>query len=94
MFKLILGQLKPSKGEIVFKNNQKVVKPDLGKIGYIAQDNTLFPDTIENNITMFDTKLNSSAKREIQDVDLEKDIAKFPAGIDTMVDLDQDNLSG
>lgn len=94
LFKLILGQLKPSKGEIVFKNNQKVVKPDLGKIGYIAQDNTLFPDTIENNITMFDTKLNSSAKREIQDVDLEKDIAKFPAGIDTMVDLDQDNLSG
>lgn len=94
LFKLILGQLKPSKGEITFKNNQKVVEPDLGKIGYIAQDNTLFPDTIENNITMFNSKLNPNVEKEIKDVDLEKDIAKFPAGVNTMVDLDQDNLSG
>ncbi|WP_172993865.1 ATP-binding cassette domain-containing protein, partial [Lactobacillus helveticus] len=46
------------------------------------------------NITMFDPKLNKLAEKAVQWVDLNKDIQKFPAGIKTAVDLDQDNLSG
>jgi len=38
LFKLILGELKPSAGNIIyFDENKQKIKPDLGKIGYIAQ---------------------------------------------------------
>lgn len=42
----------------------------------------------------FDPKLNNLAEKAIQWVDLTKDIQKFPNGIKSKVDIDQDNLSG
>ncbi|MEB3364825.1 ATP-binding cassette domain-containing protein [Lactobacillus sp. R2/2] len=43
LFKLVLGQIKPSSGQITFKNkNGNIVNPDMSKIGYIPQDPVLF----------------------------------------------------
>lgn len=95
LFKAILGQIKPQKGKILFKNSEgKAIKPNLGKIGYIAQDSVLFPDTIKNNITMFNSKLDDQVDRITKDVQLETDLARFPDGTSTVIDLDSDNLSG
>ena len=95
LFKLILGQLKPNSGAVIFKDSAgKEINPDLSKIGYIAQDSTLFPDTIKNNITMFDSTLNNKVKNFVEKVQLNNDVLKFADGLDTVVDLDNDNLSG
>lgn len=95
LFKAILGQIKPKKGQIIFKNSKGVqIKPDLSKIGYIAQDSVLFPDTIKNNITMFNSKLDKEVRQVANQVQLHDDLLKFPNGLSTIVDLDNDNLSG
>lgn len=95
LFKLLLGQLKAKTGQILFKNSAgHAFIPASEEIGYVAQDSTLFPDTIENNITMFDPKLDQEATKMTKQVNLSNDLAKFPAGIKTKVDLDQENLSG
>lgn len=95
LFKLILGKFKPSRGEIVFsgKNSQEL-KPNLDELGYVAQDNTLFPDTIKNNITMFDNELDDQVLSAIEKANFTKDLEKFSDGLNTIVDLDQGNLSG
>lgn len=94
LFKLILGKLKPTQGKISFVDEQGDLNINSDEIGYVAQDGILFPGSIQDNITMFDPKLNKLAEKAVQWVDLNKDIEKFPAGIKTAVDLDQDNLSG
>ncbi|GAA3637593.1 hypothetical protein GCM10022297_15020 [Lactobacillus hamsteri] len=95
LFKLILGKFKPSKGKIIFsdKNGQEL-KPNLDELGYVAQDNTLFPDTIKNNITMFDGELDDQVLPAIEKTNFTKDLEKFSDGLNTFVDLDQGNLSG
>lgn len=65
-----------------------------GEIGYMAQDVTLFPDTIKNNITMFDPKLNEAVEQICKQIEFEKDLRNFPNGLDTIVNLDKNNLSG
>lgn len=95
LFKVLLGEIRPKTGSVIFKDkkgNQFV--PNLEEIGYIAQDNTLFPDTIKNNITMFDSSLDRDINSVIKEVSLENDINKFPDGISTIINLDKGNLSG
>ena len=95
LFKLILGILSPSSGKIAFKNQEgKVIKPDLAKIGYIAQDPILFPSTIKNNITMFNPKLNQLAESAAVAVGLKPDLTQFVQGIETKVNLQKLNVSG
>lgn len=95
LFKLILGEIKPSQGQVRFEddngNQVETLKP---KIGYIPQDPNLFPGTIEQNITMFNDQLNNEVKSAVKDVDLAKDLVKFPAGLDTKLNLDKLNISG
>ena len=95
LFKLILGELKPSSGKIIFedKNGNQIV-PDLRKIGYLPQDPVVFPASILDNITMFNSRLNKKAANWAQKVQLATDFEKFPDGIKTVVDLDKKNLSG
>ena len=95
LFKVLLGQLKPETGEVFFtaKDGTKI-SPQKAQLGYVAQDATLFPDTIANNITMFNRKLTGKLKEVTQRVQLVPDLAKFPEQINTTVDLDQGNLSG
>lgn len=95
LFKLLLAELKPTTGQIYFcdkKGNN--VKVDRSQISYLAQDNFLFPVSIKENITMFNNKLNKAVERYVKSVQLESDLAGFPAGLETIVDVDKDNLSG
>lgn len=95
LFKAILGQIEPKEGQIIFKDSQGVqITPDLSKLGYIAQDSILFPGTIRDNITMFNSKLDKEVEQVVEQVQLHKDLSKFPAGLSTCIDLDSDNLSG
>ena len=95
LFKLILGSIKPTQGSIVFKDkNGKEIVPDISKIGYIPQDPNLFPGTIEENITMFNSKLNSQVEPIIKEVNFANDISKFKEGLKHQLNLDKLNISG
>ena len=95
LFKLLLGILQPSLGKIEFKDQEgKVINPNLAKIGYIAQDPILFPSTIKDNITMFDSKLNQLAEPAAVAVGLKPDLAQFAQGIETKINMQKLNVSG
>ena len=93
---LILQELPLATGKICFKNEagQEIERPDLSQIGYVPQDPVLFPGTIKENITMFNSKLNDRVMHFVKQVNLEKDLAKFPAGVDTELDQGKHALSG
>ncbi|KAA8788939.1 ATP-binding cassette domain-containing protein, partial [Lactobacillus crispatus] len=58
LFKIILGELQPDTGKVVYFNQKgKEINPDFSKIGYLPQYPILFPTTVMNNITMFDSTL-------------------------------------
>lgn len=95
LFKLILGELKPSEGNVVYKDqNGKEIVPDLSKIGYVPQNPVVFPATIEDNITMFNEKLDNRVDQAVKEVDFDTDIAKFKDGLNEELDLDKLNISG
>lgn len=95
LFKLILGEEKATSGEIrYFDENGTLIKPDLAEIGYLPQTPILFPATIRENITMFNENLKQLVDKSIIEVQLAKDIAKFPNGIETEINLNQLNVSG
>lgn len=95
LFKLILGKLKASQGQIIFRgSNQEPLHFNSDELGYLAQDGTLFPASIKDNITMFDAKLEKEIPQVVRAVGLEKDLVRFPQGADSIIDLNQDNLSG
>ncbi|WP_297818156.1 ABC transporter ATP-binding protein [uncultured Lactobacillus sp.] len=95
LFKVLLGQLKPERGNVEYRDTAGIsFIPNSEEIGYISQDNTLFPDTIKSNITMFDSKLNKEVEAAVEKVQLAADIKKMPNGLMTQVDLDKGNLSG
>ncbi len=95
LFKVLLGEVTPKMGTVSYKDKEgKVFIPNPEEIGYLAQDNTLFPDTIKNNITMFDSKLDKEVNNTIKKVNLSTDIEKFPKGLKTLINLDSENLSG
>lgn len=95
LFKLILGSLKPTSGQIIYKNQAgQPIKPDLSRIGYIPQEPNLFPGTIKENITMFNSRLNKGVAKAVGEVGLSDDLAKFKDGADEKLNLDQLNVSG
>lgn len=95
LFKLILGQIKPTSGQIIFKDKDgAVVNPDMSKIGYIPQDPVLFPVSIADNMTMFVDKLKSALPSLVEKVQLAGDIAKFDEGLNQKIDLNKLNISG
>ncbi|MBA1393373.1 ABC transporter ATP-binding protein, partial [Lactobacillus sp. XV13L] len=95
LFKVMLGQVEPASGELFFTDEKgQRVAPQEARLGYIAQDASLFPDTIANNITMFSSKLADHVDQFVDKVRLTPDLAQFPSHGETVIDLDQDNLSG
>lgn len=95
LFKLILGELKPSKGKVIFQDEKgQSIKPDMSRIGYIPQDPSVFPATIKDNITMFNDKLDGQVERVVQEVSFKKDINKFKEGLEQTLNLDHLNISG
>lgn len=89
--KLLLGTEKPSEGEIQYCNseNQDII-PDFDRIGYIAQDITLFPSSIKTNITMFNDHLNSEVDKILEKVDLDLSVKE----IESVIKPDNIILSG
>ena len=95
LFKLILGSIKPTEGSIIFKDKGgNEIIPDMSKIGYIPQDPNLFPGTVNDNITMFNKELNSKVESIIEEVNFDKDVAKFQEGLEHELNLDKLNISG
>ncbi|BDR60992.1 ATP-binding cassette domain-containing protein [Lactobacillus xylocopicola] len=95
LFKVMLGQITPASGELAFTDEAgRKVAPQEAHLGYIAQDASLFPDTIINNITMFSQKLANRVDQTVEKVGLVPDLAKFASHGETVIDLDQNNLSG
>lgn len=95
LFKLILGELAPSAGKIIFEDKDgNEINPDLKTIGYLPQDPVIFPASIKENITMFNNKLDNKVERSVEEVDLSADLQKFDEGINKKLDLDKLNISG
>lgn len=95
LFKLILGELAPSAGKIIFEDKDgNEINPDLKTIGYLPQDPVIFPASIKENITMFNNKLDNKVERSVEEVDLSSDLQKFDEGINKKLDLDKLNISG
>ena len=95
LFKLILHQIKPTSGQVIFKDKyNRKLEPNYAQIGYIPQDGHLFPVSISDNITMFNASLNSLVKKFAERTRLKKDILSMSNGVETKVDLDKSNFSG
>lgn len=93
--KIIIGEEKPTEGSVEFLDSEsRIMKVNLNEIGYIPQDAILFPDTIKNNITMFDSRLDPLIDKAIKGADLKKDIDSFDSGISTVLNLKENNFSG
>ncbi|WP_220751809.1 ATP-binding cassette domain-containing protein [Apilactobacillus xinyiensis] len=95
LVKLLTGNLQPKSGSINYINeNGEVINNPSSFFSYLPQDATLFPDTIANNITMFNDHLLNQVPEIVQQVELDNDIHKFDAGLATKLDLDHMTLSG
>jgi ABC-type bacteriocin/lantibiotic exporter with double-glycine peptidase domain len=95
LFKLLLGIIKPSYGTIEFEDRAgNPITPDMSKIGYIPQEPNLFPGTIKQNITMFNSQLDNRVKLAVRDVNLDDDMKKFKDGVNSPLNLNKLNISG
>ncbi|WP_297582077.1 ABC transporter ATP-binding protein [uncultured Lactobacillus sp.] len=95
LFKLLLGIIKPSYGTIEFEDQAgNPITPDMSKIGYIPQEPNLFPGTIKQNITMFNSQLDNRVKLAVRDVNLDDDMKKFKDGVNSPLNLNKLNISG
>ena len=93
LFKVLLGKLKAQNGIVTYldKNNQPL---ENATVGYLPQDPIVFPVSIKDNITMFTKKFEQQILNVVNKVQLSTDFAKMTAGVDTIVDLKNENLSG
>ena len=94
-FKLFLNQLEANTGMIGTIDRFGKKHPiDQNKVAYIPQEPILMPVSIIDNITMFEPSLKESALKVIKKVNFKKDILKFKDGINTIVQVDKNNISG
>ena len=98
---LILGLLKPSKGEIFIGDEQLTLENSNiwhQNLGYVGQNIFLFDDTIKNNICLqgYDNKEidNSKLMKAINDSCVENFLTDLPNGLNTVVGQGGTKLSG
>ncbi|RVU71588.1 MULTISPECIES: ABC transporter ATP-binding protein [Lactobacillus] len=95
LFKLLLGELTPSSGKIhYFDQENEEITPKLNEITYLPQEPVLFPASISENVTMFDQSLTGQVDQALAKVELKKDLNSFDKGKETVINLDQLNVSG
>src|SRR5699024_4133069 len=95
LFKLLLGKMKPESGEIKFTDQAGNLIPFAeAKVGYLPQDPIVFPASISDNITMFNEKLADKVEAAVSGMQLAPDLAKMPNGVQTVIDVKNENISG
>ena len=95
LLKVLLGQIKLSSGEVIFKNkNDELIHPDFNQIGYLAQDLTMFDASILENITMFNSKLNDRVNSAVEANAFVHDEEKLKDGLATEIEVKHNLLSG
>lgn len=95
LFKLLLGDMKPKSGKIEFTDQLGHEIPfKEAKVSYLPQDQVVFPVSIMENITMFNENLVAKVKDVVADVQLAPDLAKMPNGLETVIDVKNENISG
>ena len=96
--KLISGLYKPWSGEILFDGRpvESIPNDELtASVAVVSQDITLFDDTLEQNIRMWDQSVEDFAIRiACDDAQLHSDIVKRPEGYATKVVRGGQNFSG
>lgn len=94
---LMLGLIDPNRGNI-FYNTQTITTDKFflyNFIGYVPQDTVLFNDTIKNNITFGDEKVNLDTLEKIFEMTKLTDFIKsLPEGIETSLGERGINISG
>ena len=95
LLKVLLGQIKLSSGEVIYKNkNDELIHPDFNQIGYLAQDLTMFDASILENITMFNSKLNDRVNSAVEANAFVHDEEKLKDGLATEIEVKHNLLSG
>lgn len=95
LFKVLLGKLKPASGQVTYydKDSNEIDAENV-KVGFVPQDPVVFPVSIKENILMFNQKLADKLNSVTSQVELAGDLEKMPSGLNTIVDLKNENLSG
>lgn len=95
LFKLLLGKISAQTGKIAFLDQDgREITQGQEKLAYIPQDSKIFPVTISENITMFNSDLAEKVQKASQAMQFSSDLVKIPQGLETKIDLKEDNLSG
>lgn len=95
LLKVLLGEQRTACGQVIYQNiHGQNIDPDLKQIGYLAQDLTMFPGTISQNITMFKPATQHDLAKLVAANAFESDLAKFKQGLNTPIDPQQNLLSG
>ncbi|ALJ24488.1 hypothetical protein AO203_11980 (plasmid) [Lactobacillus gallinarum] len=93
LFKLLLGKISLQKVIKFVDQSGQIIPFSKAKIGYLPQDPIVFPVLLKN-ITMFNQKLVTRLQSVVSGVQFATGIAKMPAGLDTVIDLKNENISG
>ena len=97
LFKLILGWNKNYKGSLKIGNeevNGLSEEQIANQICYIDQNVSILNDTILNNITLYDFYPEEQIQKVLEESALDKDIATFPKGLQTLTGENGNQLSG
>ncbi len=92
LFKALLGKI-DTEGQITYLDENNQALKD-AQVGYLPQDPVVFPVTIKENIILFNQKLSDKLSEIINKVQLENDIEKMPAGLETVIKIKNQNISG
>jgi ABC-type bacteriocin/lantibiotic exporter with double-glycine peptidase domain len=98
LLNIILGFLRPSKGEVLINNNQagpEEIRNYWPDISYVRQQNFLIHDTIARNITLEEETVNpQQLKCAVRASGLNEVIGQFPEGLDHIITENGKNISG
>lgn len=70
------------------------VDQSASKVEVPKEKQGVVPASIEDNITMFNEKLDNRVDQAVKEVDFDTDISKFKDGLNEELDLDKLNISG
>ncbi|MGZ1178542.1 ATP-binding cassette domain-containing protein [Lactobacillus delbrueckii subsp. bulgaricus] len=94
LFKLLLGQIEPSKGQLTYLDSEgKEIQNPARSFEYLPQAGWIFPGTVADNITMYDAKKQTKLAEVLKKVGLDRDFSKA-VDLDREVSPQQADLSG